>query len=190
MISFRNIQEIAVIDAIVDVQLDDNLPSILNDLEVQGRPTRPVLEVTQPLVENTVFGREGLVHGQRVADTDSPIRIPVEAEIVGLIINFIGEPIDERVPIDQNMPVFFHIAMFHRWLKLHPERDVTGEILAALNNYFVVNGIQNFPILFESNYDIIRDKTPSEVRHVIVQLYFLARANNGKKFLFVMFCLN
>lgn len=37
---------VAVIGAVVDVQFEDELPPILNSLEVQGRQTRLVLEVT------------------------------------------------------------------------------------------------------------------------------------------------
>uniref|UniRef100_A0A182MS88 ATPase F1/V1/A1 complex alpha/beta subunit N-terminal domain-containing protein n=2 Tax=Myzomyia TaxID=59140 RepID=A0A182MS88_9DIPT len=70
---------VAVIGAVVDVQFDEQLPPILNALEVQGRSARLVLEVAQHLGENTVRtiamdGTEGLVRGQRVLDTGSPIR--------------------------------------------------------------------------------------------------------------------
>uniref|UniRef100_A0AAG5DUF9 ATP synthase subunit beta n=1 Tax=Anopheles atroparvus TaxID=41427 RepID=A0AAG5DUF9_ANOAO len=104
---------VAVIGAVVDVQFDDNLPPILNALEVQGRPSRLVLEVAQHLGENTVRtiamdGTEGLVRGQRVLDTGSPIRIPVGVETLGRIINVIGEPIDERGPIDTNLSAPIH----------------------------------------------------------------------------------
>lgn len=44
----------AVIGAVVDVQFDDDLPPILNALEVQNRSPRLVLEVAQHLGENTV----------------------------------------------------------------------------------------------------------------------------------------
>lgn len=104
---------VAVIGAVVDVQFDDNLPPILNALEVQGRGSRLVLEVAQHLGENTVRtiamdGTEGLVRGQRVLDTGSPIRIPVGAETLGRIINVIGEPIDERGPIETNLSAPIH----------------------------------------------------------------------------------
>lgn len=104
---------VAVIGAVVDVQFEDNLPPILNALEVQGRQARLVLEVAQHLGENTVRtiamdGTEGLVRGQGVLDTGSPIRIPVGAETLGRIINVIGEPIDERGPIVVKItPVLF-----------------------------------------------------------------------------------
>lgn len=40
---------VAVIGAVVDVQFDDELPPILNALEVEGRKPRLVLEVAQHL---------------------------------------------------------------------------------------------------------------------------------------------
>ncbi|KAG0742056.1 hypothetical protein G6F57_007912 [Rhizopus arrhizus] len=97
----------SVIGAVVDVQFEqENLPAILNALEVQDHSGgRLVLEVAQHLGENTVRtiamdGTEGLVRGQKVIDTGAPITIPVGKEVLGRIINVIGEPIDERGPIN------------------------------------------------------------------------------------------
>ena len=45
-------------------------------------------------------GTEGLVRGQVCTDIGSPIRIPVGPETLGRIINVIGEPIDERGPVN------------------------------------------------------------------------------------------
>jgi len=42
---------------------------------------------------------EGLVRGQSVKDTGTPILVPVGPETLGRIMNVIGEPIDERGPI-------------------------------------------------------------------------------------------
>lgn len=43
---------------------------------------------------------EGLVRGQDVIDTGAPISIPVGPETLGRIMNVIGDPIDERGPIE------------------------------------------------------------------------------------------
>jgi len=104
---------IAVIGAVVDVQFDGDLPPILNALEVEKRSPRLVLEVAQHLGENTVRtiamdGTEGLVRGQKCVDVGSPIRIPVGPETLGRIINVIGEPIDERGPINAKMLSSIH----------------------------------------------------------------------------------
>ena len=45
---------VAVIGAVVDVQFDDELPSILNALEVQNRSPRLILEVASHL-GNSLF---------------------------------------------------------------------------------------------------------------------------------------
>merc|ERR1711974_396216 len=96
---------VSVIGALVDVQFEDGLPEILNALEVENRAPKLILEVAQHLGENTVRtiamdGTEGLIRGQVVNDTGNPIMIPVGPETLGRIINVIGEPIDERGPID------------------------------------------------------------------------------------------
>lgn len=102
-----------VIGAVVDVQFDGELPAILNALEVQEHPIRLVLEVAQHLGENTVRtiamdATEGLVRGQPVVDTGAPIMVPAGPELLGRIINVIGEPIDERGPINAKTEMSIH----------------------------------------------------------------------------------
>lgn len=101
-----------VIGAVVDVQFETDLPPILNALEVQGTSHRLVLEVAQHLGGNNVRtialdSTEGLVRGQSVLDTGDPIKVPVGPECLGRIMNVIGEPIDERGPIEtkQKSPI-------------------------------------------------------------------------------------
>jgi F-type H+-transporting ATPase subunit beta len=110
----------AVVGAVVDVQFDKlPLPKIFNALEVLDHNTRLVLEVAQHLGDKAVRtiamdGTEGLVRGQPVADTGSPIMIPVGKETLGRIMNVIGEAIDERgdiktamkFPIHRDAPAF------------------------------------------------------------------------------------
>ena len=93
-----------VIGAVVDVSFDDHLPAIMNALETENMGGRLVLEVAQHLGENTVRtiamdSTEGLVRGQAVTDTGSPISVPVGEETLGRIMNVIGEPVDDAGPI-------------------------------------------------------------------------------------------
>merc|ERR1719478_1755390 len=102
-----------VIGAVVDVQFDNELPNILNSLEVQDHDIRVVLEVAQHLGENTVRtiamdATEGLKRGQGVEDTGSPIAVPVGPEMLGRIVNVLGEPIDERGPVGNKMTLPLH----------------------------------------------------------------------------------
>ncbi|CAL9185210.1 unnamed protein product [Musa hybrid cultivar] len=112
-----------VIGAVVDVRFDQGLPPILTALEVLDYPIRLVLEVAQHLGENMVRtiamdGTEGLVRGQKVANTGSPITVPVGRATLGRIINVVGEPIDENgdiktshhLPIHREAPAFVEQA--------------------------------------------------------------------------------
>ena len=95
-----------IIGAVVDVTFEqDNLPAILSALETDNNGNRLVLEVAQHLGENTVRtiamdATEGLTRGQSVTDTGSQIRVPVGPKTLGRILNVIGEPIDERGPVN------------------------------------------------------------------------------------------
>ena len=94
-----------VIGAVVDVQFEGDLPAILNALETDNNGKRLVLEVAQHLGENTVRtiamdATEGLVRGQSVTDTGTPIEVPVGDGTLGRILNVIGEPIDEKGPVE------------------------------------------------------------------------------------------
>src|SRR3981189_2975936 len=92
-----------VIGAVVDVQFEGHLPAILNAIETKNGGNRLVLEVAQHLGESTVRTiamdtTEGLVRGQEVTDTGSPITVPVGEETLGRIINVVGDPVDEAGP--------------------------------------------------------------------------------------------
>ncbi|MDH3263844.1 MAG: F0F1 ATP synthase subunit beta [Paracoccaceae bacterium] len=94
-----------VIGAVVDVQFEDDLPAILNALETDNQGKRLVLEVAQHLGENTVRAiamdaTEGLVRGQAVTDAGEPISVPVGNATLGRILNVVGEPIDEKGPVN------------------------------------------------------------------------------------------
>ncbi|MES2432612.1 MAG: F0F1 ATP synthase subunit beta [Pseudomonadota bacterium] len=94
-----------VIGAVVDVQFTGELPAILNALVTDNNGKKLVLEVAQHLGENTVRAvamdaTEGLVRGAAVTDTGSPIQVPVGKATLGRIMNVIGEPVDERGPVN------------------------------------------------------------------------------------------
>jgi F-type H+-transporting ATPase subunit beta len=103
-----------VIGAVVDVQFSEGqLPAILNALETDNGGNRLVLEVSQHLGESTVRtiamdATEGLVRGQEVTDTGSAIEMPVGPGVLGRIMNVIGEPIDERGPLETSKTLPIH----------------------------------------------------------------------------------
>ena len=94
-----------VIGAVVDVQFDGHLPEILNALTTDNNGKMLTLEVAQHLGESTVRAiamdaTEGLVRGQRVSDTGRPIQVPVGDATLGRIMNVVGDPVDEKGPVE------------------------------------------------------------------------------------------
>ncbi|MCY7280730.1 MAG: F0F1 ATP synthase subunit beta, partial [Sphingomonas bacterium] len=108
-----------VIGAVVDVAFEGELPPILAALETINGDNRLVLEVAQHLGENIVRtiamdATEGLTRGQRVTATGGQIRVPVGPKTLGRIMNVIGEPIDERGPVnaDKRNPIHAEAPAF------------------------------------------------------------------------------
>jgi len=120
-----------VMGAVVDVEFDGDLPAILNALTTKNGDQTLVLEVAQHLGESKVRtiamdATEGLVRGQEVDDTGTPITVPVGPETLGRIINVIGEPIDERGPIktEKRLPI-------HRSAPLYVDQATESEQLVT-----------------------------------------------------------
>ncbi len=120
-----------VMGAVVDVQFEGELPAIMNALDVDHMGGRLVLEVAQHLGESTVRTiamdtTEGLVRGQEVVDTGSPIEVPVGPETLGRILNVIGDPIDQRGPVNhkKTLPI-------HRSAPAFTEQSTETEVLVT-----------------------------------------------------------
>lgn len=95
-----------VIGAVVDVEFpEDQIPELLSALDVQGMPHKLILEVAQHLGEGVVRcvamdTTDGMMRGQGVKDTGAPIKVPVGQGTLGRIINVVGDPQDDRGPVD------------------------------------------------------------------------------------------
>jgi F-type H+-transporting ATPase subunit beta len=102
-----------VIGAVVDVKFEGDLPEILTALHVDHQGKKLVLEVAQHLGESSVRTvamdtTDGLVRGMEAVDSGGPIMVPVGPETLGRIINVVGEPIDERGPVNARMSSPIH----------------------------------------------------------------------------------
>ncbi len=99
---------VQVVGAVVDVEFSpDHLPEIHYALRVVGREEAAslVLEVQQHLsgaVVRTVAmdTTDGLRRGQRVLNTGAPITVPVGEATLGRIFNVVGQPVDDRGPVE------------------------------------------------------------------------------------------
>jgi F-type H+-transporting ATPase subunit beta len=85
----------------------------LNSLETKNGDQRLVLEVAQHLGENTVRtiamdSTDGIARGTRVLDLGKPIMVPVGPGALGRLVNVIGQPIDNKGPIESKMDLPIH----------------------------------------------------------------------------------
>jgi len=99
---------IAVIGPVVDVKFsEESLPDIYAALELTNPDTKETLvcEVAQHLGNGVVrsiamSSSEGLQRGVEVKNTGNPISVPVGTEVLGRILNVLGEPIDNKGPVE------------------------------------------------------------------------------------------
>lgn len=99
---------IQVIGPVVDVKFPSgHLPEIYNALTIEDKAqNRSVIcEVAQHLGEDTVravamASTDGLVRGMEAKNTGKPISVPVGKEVLGRILNVVGEPVDDAGPIN------------------------------------------------------------------------------------------
>src|SRR6201986_133900 len=76
----------------------------ISNPSISDRAGNLVVEVAQHLGERSVRciamdTTDGLVRGMPVENTKGPIQMPVGREILGRILNVVGEPVDERGPV-------------------------------------------------------------------------------------------
>ena len=133
-----------VMGAVVDVKFSSSkaLPSILTALECINNGNRLVMEVEQHLGENIVRTiamdtTDGLSRGVKVYNTEKPITVPVGRELLGRIINVLGDEVDGRGEIKTNMysPIHREAPEFIDQ-KTEPEIFVTGiKVIDLLEPY-------------------------------------------------------
>ncbi|MGQ9575655.1 MAG: F0F1 ATP synthase subunit beta [Thermoguttaceae bacterium] len=88
---------------------EDSLPAIYNAVKVVAKYKGITVHVTGEVQQHLAGGRvrcvalsstDGLVRGMECVDTGSPIRVPVGKGTLGRVFNLLGEPIDDRGPVE------------------------------------------------------------------------------------------
>ncbi|MDA8353767.1 MAG: F0F1 ATP synthase subunit beta [Firmicutes bacterium] len=110
-----------VMGPVVDIQFDQgNLPEINNavKIEYQAKTSSEkdidlTVEVALQQGDNTVRciamgSTDGLVRGMEAVDTGKPITVPVGRPTLGRVFNVLGEPIDEKDPVQSETNYSIH----------------------------------------------------------------------------------
>lgn len=127
----KNIGKVVqIIGAVVDIAFEkDNLPNLLNAIEIDNNGEKLVCEVAQHIGDDVVrciamSSTDGLVRGVEAADTGSPITVPVGRETLGRIFNVLGEPVDNK-PAPEKTERW----AIHREAPSYEEQAAANEIL-------------------------------------------------------------
>ncbi|MBO4921933.1 MAG: F0F1 ATP synthase subunit beta [Lachnospiraceae bacterium] len=119
--SDRHIGEVVqVTGPVLDIKFKpDELPALLNAIEIETQGRKLVAEVAQQIGDNTVRciamnSTDGMVRGLPAVDTGSSITVPVGEECLGRVFNLLGEPVDnlpapktaERWSIHRSAPAY------------------------------------------------------------------------------------
>src|SRR5437588_8583371 len=108
-----------VIGPVVDVEFSGStLPEIntalrISNPSISDKAGNLVVEVAQHLGERSVRciamdTTDGLVRGMAVVNTGAAIQVPVGREVLGRIMNVVGEPVDERGPLNAKKKLPIH----------------------------------------------------------------------------------
>jgi F-type H+/Na+-transporting ATPase subunit beta len=88
---------------------EDQLPAIYNAIKVNATNDGTTIRLTGEVASHLGGGRvravalggtDGLRRGMDVVDTGAPLSVPVGKETLGRVFNLLGEPIDNRGPVD------------------------------------------------------------------------------------------
>src|SRR5262245_21868045 len=133
---------VQIIGPVVDVQFTlENLPPIYNAVQItsEGFDVPVKIDVTVEIEQHLGEGRvrcvameptDGVVRGMKAVDTGSPIQVPVGKEVLGRVINVLGEPVDKvgelkaqkKLPIHREAPSFeeqsTELQMFETGIKV------------------------------------------------------------------------
>src|SRR3990167_1916054 len=119
---------VSIIGAVVDAEFpQDSLPHIYDALKVEE--SNLILEVQQQIGDGVVrtiaMGTtDGLQRGLTVVNTGKPITVPVGKGTLGRIMNVLGEPIDERGPVQTDQ-----FSAIHRPAPTFAEQAPSQELL-------------------------------------------------------------
>ncbi|MBR5570423.1 MAG: F0F1 ATP synthase subunit beta, partial [Oscillospiraceae bacterium] len=121
---------IQVVGPVLDIRFsEENLPALLNAIEVPNGDQVIVAEVAQHIGDNVVrciamSSTDGLCRGVEATDTGAPISVPVGENCLGRVFNLLGQPIDEagEVTTEEKWPI-------HRAAPSYEEQESTTEIL-------------------------------------------------------------
>ena len=96
---------IQIIGAVIDIRFEGELPALYNAIDIPHGEKKIVVEVMQHLGDRAVRcismnETDGLKRGMEAFDTGAAITVPVGDEVLGRMVNVLGEPIDNKPDVE------------------------------------------------------------------------------------------
>ncbi|WP_125116451.1 F0F1 ATP synthase subunit beta [Agathobaculum sp. Marseille-P7918] len=121
---------VQIIGPVLDIKFAaDALPKLLSAITIDNNGRIVTVEVAQHIGQDTVRciameSTDGLVRGMKAVDTGGPITVPVGDKNLGRIFNLLGQPVDNKPPVEgeERWPI-------HRPAPSYEEQESTTEIL-------------------------------------------------------------
>lgn len=127
----KNIGKVVqILGPVIDIKFENqNLPRLLNAIEINDNNKKVIVEATQHIGDNIVRcismnETDGLSRGLEAVDTGYPISVPVGKETLGRILNLLGNPIDNLPKPDTKEK-----WSIHRSAPGYEDQNSTTEIL-------------------------------------------------------------
>ena len=121
---------VQVIGAVLDIKFSpENLPNLLNAIEIDNHGQKLVVEVAQHIGDDIVRciamgATDGLVRGMEAVDTGASIKVPVGEETLGRIFNLLGDAVDNKP-----QPETAEKWEIHRPAPTFEEQEASNEVL-------------------------------------------------------------
>ena len=118
-----------IVGPVVDIKFEpDNLPEILNKIEIKEGDNTVVVEVAQHIGDDVVrcislSSTDGLKRGMEALDTGEPISVPVGKEVLGRLFNVVGDTIDDKGPVNAKS-----FSPIHKPAPSFEEQDTSSQL--------------------------------------------------------------
>ena len=118
-----------IIGPVIDIKFkEDEMPELLNAVKIKFDDRIIVTEVAQHVGDDVarciaLSSTDGLRRGMEAFDTGEAISVPVGKDVLGRMFNVIGDPIDEKGPVESELK-----AVIHRAAPSFEEQDTSAQI--------------------------------------------------------------
>ncbi len=118
-----------IIGPVIDIKFkEDEMPELLNAVKIKFDDRIIVTEVAQHVGDDVarciaLSSTDGLRRGMEAFNTGEAISVPVGKDVLGRMFNVIGDPIDEKGPVESELK-----AVIHRAAPSFEEQDTSAQI--------------------------------------------------------------